>query len=81
MDCVIAFTFSLVPNTTSGEALSVEIVRKWSTKGEVSVPQEDKACLWGKGAESFCQEYSHFPGNGSKQSSAAPDFETRSAHI
>ncbi len=34
------------------------------------------------GVESFCQEYSRFPGNRSKQSSTAPDFETfESAHI
>ncbi len=28
----------------------------------------------------FCQEYRCFPGNRSKQSSAAPDFETCRAH-
>ncbi len=34
----------------------------------------------GRGRSLFCQEYSRFPGNRSKQSSAAPDFETCSAH-
>ncbi len=34
----------------------------------------------GRGRSLFCQEYSRFPGNRSKQSSAAPDFEICSAH-
>ncbi len=44
-----------------------------------------KEMIWvrvygGRGRSLFCQEYSRFPGNRSKQSSAAPDFETCSAH-
>ncbi len=34
----------------------------------------------GRGRSLFCHEYSRFPGNLSKQSSTAPDFETCSAH-